>query len=230
MQVQTKNKKFYLFIALLLLILLTFPVFSKAQKGDWKLKKEKDGIEIYTKNCTANNLKEIKIITILEASLSSITAALSDIDAYPEWVYKCIGSKSLYAVGGQETYFYTETNLPWPFQNRDLVLHNITFQDPETKTVFSSSVTAEGIEPEKDGIVRVPYLVSKWVFTPLKDGTVHLNYYLNSDPGGSIPDWLVNMAIDQGPFQTMKKFKELVKKEKYKNVQLPYIQELETNR
>ncbi len=229
MQVKTINKKLYLSL-MVLIILFTFQVSLLSQKGGWKLKKEKDGIEIYTKDGIANNLKEIKINTLLKASLSSITAALSDINAYPEWVYKCIDSKPLYMVGGQELYFYTETNLPWPLQNRDLVLHNITFQDPVTKTVFSSSVTAEGIEPEKEGIVRVPYLVSKWVFTPLKNGTVHLSYYLNSDPGGSIPDWLVNMAIEQGPFQTMKKFRELVKKEKYKNVQLPYIQELETTR
>ena len=43
---------------------------------------------------------------------------------------------------------------------------------------------------------------------------IHL---LKAEPAGSIPDWLVNMVIDHGPLRSMKKFKELLRLDKYKN-------------
>jgi hypothetical protein len=38
---------------------------------------------------------------------------------------------------------------------------------------------------------------------------------LNSEPGGNIPDWLVNLAIDEGPIQTIKAFLSLLDAAKY---------------
>jgi hypothetical protein len=39
--------------------------------------------------------------------------------------------------------------------------------------------------------------------------TIHINYEVEVDPGGSIPGWIANMFVDKGPFET---FSNLAKK------------------
>jgi hypothetical protein len=40
-----------------------------------------------------------------------------------------------------------------------------------------------------------------------------IDYVALSDPGGDIPNWLVNFAISRGPAETMKRFIKLVEEE-----------------
>ena len=66
----------------------------------------------------------------------------------------------------------------------------------------------------------------KWNLYPQKDGRVKIEYFLKSDPAGSIPTWMVNLALDQGPIETIKNMQRELKKAKYQDVRLSFIEEL----
>ena len=48
------------------------------------------------------------------------------------------------------------------------------------------------------------------VITPLKDGNVRIVQQMLIDPGGSLPAFIANMFVTDGPYYTFLNFKKLV--------------------
>jgi hypothetical protein len=192
---------------------------------DWELKKDKGGIKVYVRDQAGTNIKELKFTTTIEASLSTIAAVLTHIEGFDDWCYGALGSRVIKKVSDTEVYYYSEVDFPWPFNNRDLVLHSNFWQDKKTLALHSKTTSAHWMEGEIEDLVRIKKCEIYWSFTPIGNGKVRVDYRLNSDPAGNIPAWMVNLAADQGPLQTMVMFKEMLQKEKYKNSKLAFVQE-----
>ena len=214
-------------IAALILFLLLAPALFQAQDKDGsELKRDKGGIMVYMRDAPDSKIKELKFTTDLDASLNAIAAILTHVEGFDDWVYASIQSRTVKRVSESEVYYYTQIDFPWPLNNRDLVLHTNIWQDPKTLSIHSRTNSVHWMQPETHGVVRITKADLEWNFTPLKNGKVHLDYYLKSDPGGNIPAWIVNLAADQGPLQTMVKFKEMLQKEEYKNAKPAFVQEV----
>lgn len=196
-----------------------------AQPGEWKLKKEADGLKVYLRSAGDSNIKEVKIETIFEASLSSIISVLKDVPAYPDWIYKCAKAERLEPAANTSSLYYCEIDFPWPLADRDFIAKSNLRQDPHTRHVFIEVKSRPSQLPEKNGIVRIKTLNIHYEFIPLSANKVQMNYRLHSDPGGALPAWLVNMAVDNGPVNTVKGIREMLKKEQYKNAKLAFLKE-----
>ncbi len=216
-------KKSFPLIALLAICFAcsTFQVHAQ----DWVIKKNKGGVKVYVRDQAGTNIKELKFSTTIEASLSTIAAVLTDVKGYDEWSYGALNSRVVKRISDTEVHYYSEVDFPWPFDNRDVVLHSKFWQDKKTLALHSHSTSSHWMEKESDDIIRIKKCEISWVFTPVGNGKVQVDYFLNSDPGGSIPAWMVNLAADQGPLNTMTLFKEMLKKEKYRNSKLAYVEE-----
>ena len=77
-----------------------------------------------------------------------------------------------------------------------------------------------------EGIERIQRLEAKWILTPKAQGYTDISFYLLIDLGGSLPAWIVNMAVADGPFETVLNMRSEVQKPKYQNINLSYIEEL----
>jgi hypothetical protein len=121
--------------------------------------------------------------------------------------------------------YYAKIDFPWPLSDREMVMQTKLIQDPETRVVVSTSTAVSGHVSATKGIVRVTKCNAKWIIKPKVGNTVDVEYYLYSDPGGSLPDWLINLALDMGPRETVKKMRELLKLQRYHNVKLAHIKE-----
>lgn len=212
----------------ILLLLALTPHLINAQdiSPKWKLRKQKKDLQVYVKESTDSPFKELRLKFTVNASMSSIVRLLQDVEAIPDWVYKCPEAYTVERVNEQEEIYYNLVDFPWPMDDRDIVIRNVLTQDSITKVVRSESVSEDYHLPEKEGIIRIKKLNLWWVFTPKPSGEVEVEYYLKSDPGGMIPAWIVNLAVDQGPIQTIKRFKKILEEPKYKNARLSYISEL----
>ena len=96
-------------------------------------------------------------------------------------------------------------------------------QDAVTKVVTIDAPCIADMVPVKPKVVRIANSNGKWVLTPLSNGHVKVVYTLHADPGGSIPAWLINLFVTQGPRQSFKKLKVHLQKQVYKNAKLDYI-------
>ena len=196
---------------------------SDSSTAEWTFKKERDGIRVYTRDLADSNLKELKITLRAEGTLNSILSLINDVDAYQNWVYRCGLSKTIERRSPLESIDYYIMDFPWPLSDRDLTVHSTIHQDPQTKVVTSITKSVAGVVDKHSEMVRISQHFNKWIFKPVNEKEVDVVYTLNSHPAGNIPDWLINMAIDQGPMESMKRFRNMLKTKKYKYAKIAGI-------
>jgi len=211
-------------IRLLICAIILIPGLLLAQNTDgWVFKNEKEGVKVYYRK--TSDVYELKLITSLKASLSGLVTLLSEVDNYPKWGYKVSEARPLKKVSEWESYYYSRLDFPWPLDDRDIVVHSKMVQDPVTLRVTATSVSDPGFLPEQKGLVRMHNTRTSWILVPGKGGWTYVEYYIYSDPGGSLPDWMINMALDVGPRETIKNIRGFVQQEKYQKIKLAYLKD-----
>lgn len=202
-------------------LFLYFEINAQRSDNSWVFRNERDGVKTYYKKKAG--IYEAKFVTSVETSLSGFFKLMGDVELYPAWGYKVKEARLLKRVSDTEMYYYTLIDFPWPLDDRDFIMHSRLIQDPITRRVESISVAAPDFIPERAGVVRVQHANSKWIMIPSPGGWVYTEYYIDSDPGGSLPDWLVNMGLDMGPREMFKSIRGLLKRSEYQNAKLAYI-------
>jgi hypothetical protein len=77
--------------------------------------------------------------------------------------------------------------------------------------------------PEKNGIVRVPLSVERWIVTPLPGDKIRISYELRLDPGASAPAWLINLFSTKGPFETFGHLRQQLLRPAYHDAVISFI-------
>src|SRR5277367_4247282 len=112
----------------------------------------------------------------------------------------------------QNIIYYTQSHLPWPIKDRDLIVElNIT----ATPDVLN--IQAKGLPdylPKENDYIRVPYSLAQWKVTQASDNKLKVDYTFSIDPGGSIPSWIVNATLTIGPFNSFVRLKQILKAQK----------------
>ncbi|MCC6281892.1 MAG: hypothetical protein IT262_14910 [Saprospiraceae bacterium] len=206
-------------------ILCIFSFWSiQAQNNDnWNLRKDKDGVKVYYRQ--TSDIYEIKLATSLKIPLSGLIQLFSEVDNYPKWGYKVMEARLLQKVSDTEMYYYSRLDFPWPMNDRDLIMHTKLSQDPVTRRITATSVAAPDYLPMVKDVERMRTAHTQWTLVPGAGGWVYVEYYIYSHPAGNIPDWLVNMAIDVGPRETIKSIRTIIQQQRYQTAKLAYIKE-----
>lgn len=200
-----------------------FTVAAGAQQSDgWALKGTKDGVNVYYRD-QASSVQEIKLVTTLDASLAGITQLLTEVDLYPKWGYKIVESRVIKQVSDHEAYYYSRIDFPWPLSDRDVVMHAKLTQHPTTHVITAISKAMPDYIPAVKDVVRIRQATTKWTIRRQNADKLAVEYYINSDPGGNLPDWLVNMAIDVGPRETIKNMRGLLSQNRYRQARIAHI-------
>lgn len=201
---------FILFSFELAIVFQPSNAFSQDDETEWKLAKEKDGIEIYTRKIEGYSIKEYKSISAVEASPEELLDIMIDVESYIDWMANVKETKMVKHDVAEKFYVYTEVEVPWPFDNRDEVSLSEVSRVPETGAIKIQISIVESEIPEKKGVIRLTEGEGVWIFTPLADGTTEIYHQFAAEPGGSIPTWLANMFLVDGPYKTMLGLKEFV--------------------
>lgn len=193
--------------------------------NDWELKKSKGNIEVYTRRIDSSDFKELKCKTTVKSSLSAIVKVLTDVDHYTKWIYKCVKANTVKKINDAEVCSYQLFDAPWPLDDRDVVAVVKVIQDKHTKVVTVRSGLADNLVPEKSGVVRIRKFHTTYTLIPKGKGMVEINYELGTEPGGSIPAWLANLVMVNGPYSTQQMMNELIQKPFFKNARFDFISE-----
>jgi len=197
---------------------------SVSAQNDWKLSVDKEGIKIYTSIVPESKVKAIKVECDLNTTPAQLVAVVMDINSATDWVYHVKSAKLIKQVSPSELYYYSEVSLPWPVANRDFVAHLTVSQDPLSKVVTIDGPAVQGYVPVKKGVVRIDNSFGKWIITPAGASQVHVQYMIHTDPGGSIPAWLVNIFATDAPLKIFEGLKVQLQKPAYKNTTLAFVE------
>jgi hypothetical protein len=177
---------------------------------DWHLVKQKNGIEVFTAPGGHDGLKLIKVMAEMSGSLQRVKEVFTNIPIQEEWVYATRKSYVVKKPDENNIFYYNETGLPWPASNRDVVVRMILVEDSSHKSLQITQEADPGALPVSKGLVRVKHLSGHWIFTETGNNKLKAVYFLDVDPGGSLPAWIVNLFIAKGPYETFVKLQQLL--------------------
>jgi hypothetical protein len=197
-------KRFSIFLVLLLM----FSAFSveKSDERNWALVKKSEHIHVYKKP-TSNGYNAIRIQAKVATSLESFIDFIDRVDRYPDWVYKCQKAENLLPPPNSSTRYWMVSDFPFPFKDRELTI--VSDHRVDAQGIYYSSSVAETASKATNNIV-ITNFKSNWKVTPIAEKAIKIEYEVSTEPGGSIPAWLYNLAVDQGPFRTMQNLKGIL--------------------
>lgn len=205
------------------IIFLLLAFTQTAYSQDWVLKSEKKGVKVYHRE--TSGVHQLKLSTTLKTRVSSIIQLFSEIEGYTSWGYKISESRLIKRISPTELYYYSKVDFPWPLSDRDLVMRSTVSQDSRTKVVNAISVAYPEFIPKVKDVVRMSQATTRWVLMPQANGDVAVEYYIHSDPGGNIPSWMVNMALDVGPIETIERMRKILQEPRFVNAKLAHIRD-----
>lgn len=184
--------------------------FGLGLRTNWELKKEEDGIKVYTSGAATSTFKQFKALSFVNATPAAIAKMVVDVEHNHQWAESVKPGKIIKRDSENEFVFSQVIEMPFPFTDR------IMIQRCTTKVLGNGKIRVDLFEDldalDYDGdLVVVPVSRGYWILNPSNGGT-NLEYSFLVDPGGNIPAWLVNAFIVDTPFNSLKNLRELVSK------------------
>ncbi len=196
------------------------------KQRNWEKIVSSHGIEIFTRDQLESQYKEIKATLELDCSLNTFVGVITDYPNYKNWIYATGSSDLIEKVSDLEYTMHQMIKTPWPTDNRDVCMRVKISQDETSGKVVIVNKSEPKLRPESKGVVRVKRSDIRWEVVPHAKNKLKCTYYLNTEPGGSVPAWLINLFIAEGPYQSLYNLKHhQIKKSKYLGHVNPLIME-----
>ncbi|MDH4090404.1 MAG: hypothetical protein OEV24_08050 [Cyclobacteriaceae bacterium] len=195
------------FITALVMSILT--ATQAVGQRDCTLKREKADLKVYTCDSGDEKLKTLSATFILEnTSFEKLINFMEDIDNYVNWQYNTIESRILHKTGRRSTVYRVVVDAPWPVSDRELITEITLQYDSVAQTLLITNHSAAYDYPASENLVRVPFSEGIMHVASFNGSSLKINYTFRIDPGGSVPAWLINAAMAEGPFYSFTKLKE----------------------
>ena len=187
-----------------LVILLMFCVFLFS----WELKKDENGIKVYTQEVKNSKYDEFKSETVVKENFKKIKSVLLNFKNYPKW------QKKIKTIEVKNGYMLKVLSFPFPFSNR-FAFYKIDIKKTASQIEIDLTSIPYKLLPEKiKKIFKKPSGVEMKddvVFKALKTGNgVKVVYSAKVDPKGP-PAFIFNSKIVTAGYKTLKNLKEELK-------------------
>jgi hypothetical protein len=187
-------------------VLFFFTAASSSGQSAWELKKDQNGIKVYSRSAKTSKYKELRAVFDLTGTYDQLRYILNDVSNYKTWVYSTVSSRLVERKSETEMIYYSRISAPWPVSKRDFYSDTRIWVDSANHQMRLSSRSVDNL-PSADNIVRIGFLRSEWVITAPSPGALHVEYTLSWDPGGDIPAFLANAFCTTGPLQSFTQLK-----------------------
>lgn len=184
-----------------------------AGTSDWELKKNKDGIEVYTREVEGSPIHEFKGVTRVAGKMEEVLPVFESMEYFCVWMDRCKDSRLLEMRSAEAWIMYLHLGMPWPVMDRDAVMLRTRSTDAQTGAYFYSIDHLADFYPKQEGRVRMPYMKGGWHFSQAGENIVEIRFQQHVDAGGFIPAWVANQLVVDIPYRTLLKLKEILAKE-----------------
>lgn len=183
-----------------LVALWAISTVALASAEGWTLAADEGGIRIWTKLEGSRPIKSYRTETIVDASIERVAEILLDFDHYAAWARAVSESRTIGRPSREGVLGYIRTDLPFPVADRDAVQRAILRRDSDGKVRIELRSVPDAI-PAVSSVVRMVDADAVIELEPLPDGRTRIRQSGYSDPGGSVPSFIINFFIVDGPLQ-----------------------------
>ncbi|EPO0008081.1 START domain-containing protein [Vibrio alginolyticus] len=186
---------------------------------NWQFESDKDGITIYSRE-HSDGLVEIRARMFTPTSYGAFLTLLEDSDNIPNWIDNASHSQVLNQISATENIVYTQFKAPWPAKSRDMVTYSKYWVDELGFTIEIKSAP-DSYLAEQNGYVRIRSVDATWELQKLTNDTTLVEYKAFADPGGLLPNWLINKLSKESAWATFSNLrKELPEYQQYSHPQI----------
>ncbi|KYN83432.1 hypothetical protein ATY36_11290 [Vibrio cidicii] len=175
--------------ACIALMLLSFQPLASPERG-WIFDSADNGITIHFRE-HSDDLVEVKAQMFTPTTYASFLRLLQNTDKVSEWVDNVSGSVVLKQISPSENIVYTQFSAPWPAKDRDMLTYSTFRIDAEGFRLEISDAPQSILPPQAD-YIRITSVHAVWQLKKLTNGNTHIEYTVFADPGGALPNWLIN--------------------------------------
>jgi len=169
---------------------------------DWELQRDESDIKVWTKDYPDSNFMQFKAETNIKASLENVVAVFLDIENMGLWYDRVEKVEMVEKISDLEGIYKIDFELPWPVANRVSAVRAKLYHDPVTNVVRVDTNYEPNIITETD-VLLVTEMHSEWKLSPIEGGFVQIFHKGYMDPGGSLPAWISNSGVKDGPVKTL---------------------------
>jgi hypothetical protein len=183
-----------LIYALPVLLLLN----AGAEEPKWEASTQDDGLTILSREKPGTGVHEMKASGFIDAPPMAVWKALRDYAHYTETMPYTEKAEIIAREPNDKViWFHSVINAPF-VSRRDYVIKitdETDYKDPKGIMKVSWTNSTDKTIPPVEGVVRVTINDGYWILQPMNGGkTTYATYYVYTDPGGSLPKWVVNKA------------------------------------
>lgn len=174
-------------------------------QSEWQLVKDNQGIQVFVRTNDTTKFKEFKAQMEVPAHPEEVLNVIWDGDHLYEWHYQTSESKLIRKINNNQQVVYMRNDLPWPLQDREVyTLMKLKQQTPQIFRI--DLLPSSGNYDFKNKIIRIKNFKGHWYLEQSPKGTIVIQE-MQGDPGGSIPPFLFNIFLANGPFSTFLELK-----------------------
>lgn len=186
-------------------VMLALPI----QAAEWTLQRQAEGIDVYTRPVAGSDIQEFKGEGVVAVPTEAIVSLLRDADRFKEWFPNTSESRLLKR-DGSTSYQYSVMQTPWPISDRDNVFRSVTKRDADTGRIEIEVSAAPREHPEHPDRHRVTKANGRWRLVPQGPEATLVTFIMHLEPGGGLPDWLVNARVVATPFEALVNLREIL--------------------
>jgi START domain len=205
-------------IAIFLYLILILSVFSTAipasadlleqyclVNSQWEKIFNKKNITVYSQKTPGTDVMAFKAGGILNASIEQIMEVLRKVEISEEWMPD-IGQKiAIKEFSDLAAVTFSVNKLPWPFADREMMLHNELRLDSLRKYLVLDVYSVDSSNyPVGESNIRAHMYCGQTLIRPAGKEKTEIELILFLDPRGYIPAWLVNMAQKKMPYDFLR--------------------------
>ena len=208
------------------IILLILSLSLVILASEWTLVKEKNGVSVYTSAVEGSDFLAYRGEIVVDGSIASVVSVLYDTPNCVSWLHECSFGLTLEEVSFKENYIYESYDLSFPVSDRGLILHSTLVWDESRAVVsvedandFCKNKTNPRCEKVRSlNLTTIPRSKGAYTLTKLDDNKTSVVWQAHTDPGGSIPTWMVNMLVVDMPYYSLRNLRKVVKENQYKEM------------
>lgn len=201
-------------LVLLVGLFLASPMLAIRSEGaeptrSWRHESSRDGIEVWTRPVSGSTARAFRGEGVMPVATEEIVELLSSADRFKTWFPETLESSGV-EVDSDTLLHYSVLDMPWPVADRDNVLKSTLKRDDKTGVVEIFLEAAPKGMPNVPGLVRVHRASGYWRLEPRGANTTFVRFDMHLDPGGKLPEPLVNARITATPYQALSNLRQVL--------------------
>ncbi|MEY4517342.1 MAG: hypothetical protein RL180_1688 [Pseudomonadota bacterium] len=189
-----------------------------------KLAIDRHGVKVWTYQTVGNPAFNYRATTILDSNVTGVVAAIQDTSYLNKWVPYLRTIDTLENTNAAGMFVLRmELDFPFPLQDREVVVSGSMKQAADGTVTMINKAVSDPRAPIQSRLLRVEHYEGSWLIRPISKNRTEVTTTGYADPAGLLPLPIVNMFVQQQPYQMLRNMQTIVRSPRYQNAKVKAV-------